>query len=331
MDLRREPAVSQWLAVAALLHAGAVGALWASGSLEPRRTSAWRPEVIEIEVTTVDDAPRAAAVTEAPTPGLPARAATASAGGSSIARTAAGPGPVIGGPVETAGVITAPEGASTEPWTFRAEKGPDLLARGQLASLVTRREAAAAEREGSSTTGGVAEALLEADVAKGLGRGGPVVSALEDVARTNDAPVRGVATFDIVLYRGGGADVVLDSADTDFASWSRLTRAMSEAVAKKSVRIPDAARGLRMTVRLDARLQFPDGREVNTLGPFARTTGLVLQKDSMAALSAAEATLPIDPLSSCIESSRWKLLERKGPPRSLWTTTVPVGLRRASA
>ena len=45
----------------------------------------------------------------------------------------------------------------------------------------------------------------------------------------------------------------------------------------------------------------------------------------------AEATRPIDPLSPFIASTRWKLQERKGPPRSLWTTTVPLGLRRASA
>ncbi len=251
------------------------------------------PRIIEVDVGAIDEGPRATETAETPATGVPKHAATTSRSGTSLATSATGIGPVVGGPLEPAVIVAAPGAAETEPWTFRAEKGPDLLARGQVASLVTRREASMTESEGASRTGGVAEALAAADVSKGLGHGGPVVSALEEVARTNDAPVRGVATFDIVLYRGGSADVVLDAADTDFAAWSRLTRAMSEAVAQKNVRIPPAARGLRVTVRLDARLQLPDGRQVSTLGPFANTTGLVVEPDSMVAKSVPAVNLGV--------------------------------------
>jgi hypothetical protein len=127
----------------------------------------------------------------------------------------------------------------------------------------------------------VAEALLEADMAKGLGRGGPAVSALEDVVRTNDAPVRGVATFAVVVAPNGTADVRLDGANADFDGWSRLTQAMSEAVAHKKLRIPAGTRGLRVTVRIEARVQWPNGKTPEQTGAYARTTGLQLSEDSI--------------------------------------------------
>jgi hypothetical protein len=120
----------------------------------------------------------------------------------------------------------------------------------------------------------VAEALVQADVDRGLGLGGPVVAALEDVARTQDGPVRGVATFDVILHRGAEPEVFLQAADAEYDAWARLTRSMREAVAKKSVRIPASADSLQVTVKLDARVQYPDGSDPRKRGPFAKATGL---------------------------------------------------------
>jgi hypothetical protein len=99
--------------------------------------------------------------------------------------------------------------------------------------------------------------------------------------RTNDAPVRGVATFDVVVDPNGNADVRLDSANADFDGWLRLTRAMSEAVAHKKLRIPAGARGLRVTVQIDARVQWPNGKTPEQTGAYAHTTGLQLSEDSI--------------------------------------------------
>jgi len=51
----------------------------------------------------------------------------------------------------------------------------------------------------------------------------------------------------------------------------------------------------------------------------------------MAALSPAEATRPIDPCSPAAVRTARKDLARNCDPRSLWTTTTPVGWRRATA
>jgi hypothetical protein len=55
----------------------------------------------------------------------------------------------------------------------------------------------------------------------------------------------------------------------------------TDAVTRKSVRIPSGGRGLRVTVRLDARVQWPNGETPETTGAFARTTGLELGTDSI--------------------------------------------------
>jgi hypothetical protein len=176
----------------------------------------------------------------------------------------------------------APGADGAEGWSFSVRKGPDVLARGQVSLTSSSQESGLpAGPSPASRTGGIAEALADADVQRGLGRGGPAVAALEEVARESDAPARGVATFDVVVNRSGSADVRLESADADFDAWSRLTRAMAEAVTRKSVRIPPGARGLRVTVRLDARVQWPNGKTPESTGTFARTTGLELGEGTM--------------------------------------------------
>jgi hypothetical protein len=117
-----------------------------------------------------------------------------------------------------------------------------------------------------------------------------VVTALEEVARAEDAPARGVATFDVLVDRNGGAEVHLESADSEVDAWSRLSRAMADVVARRRVRIPDGAEALRVTVQLDARVTLPDGRDPRTFGAYAETTGLKLGKDSMVAESVPGVT-----------------------------------------
>jgi hypothetical protein len=127
---------------------------------------------------------------------------------------------------------------------------------------------------------------MHADLEKGLGRGGPVISALEDVVRTHDGPVRGSALFEVVIDGAGRADVHLVSADHEQEAWSQLSGAMSAAVAEQHVRVPSSARGIRMAIRLETRVQLPDGSDPASLGTFVRPTGFQLAPGSMVAASA---------------------------------------------
>ena len=107
----------------------------------------------------------------------------------------------------------------------------------------------------ASTSGGVTEALDAADVERGLGRGGPVNTAVAAAAR-QDGPVRGNATFSVTIFSDGHVDVQVASSQTD---WSRLIPAIRDAVRNAKVRVPPNGRGLRVVVAVEASFRYPDG------------------------------------------------------------------------
>ena len=276
-------------ALAALLHIALLATLRARPSMHPGRELASPSATFELDLAPTND-PSLLRPPEPASPdrGSAVRATTASTPASSTSAHRASGVPTAE-PEGIAAVLTAPtsavaNGEGEAPWSLRVARGPDLLARGQLAagraSIATSAEGAVAAEPPTPSTG-IAEALTAADVERGLGRGGPVVSALEEVARTSDAPVRGIATFEVTVDRSGKADVRLDSADAEATSWAELARSMSDAVAKKAVRVPSGARGLRVTVQIDARVQYPNGRDTRALGNFVHATGLEAAEGSM--------------------------------------------------
>jgi hypothetical protein len=130
---------------------------------------------------------------------------------------------------------------------------------GSVEILAANGGRAAAEAPATvSTTGGIVEGLDAADVARGLGRGGPVRTAIDFVARTENAPVRGSATFSVTIFSDGKIDVQVASNQTD---WSQLVPAIADAVRKAQVRLPPKSRGLNVVVSLEAKVKYPDGYE----------------------------------------------------------------------
>ena len=116
-----------------------------------------------------------------------------------------------------------------------------------------------------STTGGVAEALAEHDVAIGMGRGGAVLAAAEDVAQSSEAPLAGGATFEVVVGSDGHVDTRVLGADGDTEAWEHVAASLTARVDPRRVRLPAGARRWRVVVRVDARVQFADGRDVGSL------------------------------------------------------------------
>ncbi len=110
-----------------------------------------------------------------------------------------------------------------------------------------------------SSTGGVVKGLESADVERGLGRGGPVRTAVELAARGSEAPMVGIATFAVVLFHDGRVDVDVVSATRDRAEWERLAPTIRAEIAKRPVRVAGRARALRVVVRVEASGQFPGG------------------------------------------------------------------------
>lgn len=159
--------------------------------------------------------------------------------------------------------VPASEGASREPapsppgsaWSFRPTV-PNV-APGAVQILAASGGRVDAEMPSQvSTTGGLVESLDSADVDRGLGRGGPVRSAVELAARTENAPVRGSATFSVTIFSDGKIDVQVASNQTD---WSHLVPAIREAVKKSQVRLHPKSRGLNVVVAVEAKVKYPDG------------------------------------------------------------------------
>ncbi|HEY1696286.1 MAG TPA: hypothetical protein VGG39_29175 [Polyangiaceae bacterium] len=126
-----------------------------------------------------------------------------------------------------------------------------------------------------SPTGGLAEGLDAHDSAIGLGRGGPVLSALE-VAANDEGTAQGNATFDVSIDAAGRVSVSLVNASTSADAWSRVGQAMRSAIDASHVRLPPGANGWHVVARVDAKVQYPNGRQPKDLGTRVEADGLAL-------------------------------------------------------
>ena len=150
-------------------------------------------------------------------------------------------------------------GAGT--WTFRPTAGVDLGLKNR-AGLASGSVEAPPERAGprpASSTGGLVEALDAADVALGLGHGGPVRSAVDLAARTPDAPTFGTATFAVALGTDGSVKVSVVAASSDRERWESLGPAVRNTLLGAARRKALKGNGVLVTVKVDASEQFPGG------------------------------------------------------------------------
>jgi hypothetical protein len=172
-------------------------------------------------------------------------------------------------------VLTGTESAtgleSAEGWTLQvAPRGALDLFAGATASLTPPFDAPPlmkpSDARTGSRSGGLTEGLDASDRAKGLGRGGPVLSAVEDAAHSADAPEEGMADYEVVVRRTGPIEVYLLGARADRDEWDRITPAIREGVSSRHVFIPDGASGMRFVVHVDAAMRFADGKRRADLG-----------------------------------------------------------------
>ena len=108
-------------------------------------------------------------------------------------------------------------------------------------------------------------ATTERDNQLGLGRGGPVRSAIEEAVRS-ERGLLGAALFEVTLDHAGVVRVDLVESGGDGASWDRLRDPVARLVAARPVRLPENGRGLRVSVRVEAVERLADGRSVGSLG-----------------------------------------------------------------
>ncbi len=256
------------LALACAAHAGLLAAVRASPSA-PRVTTSVQTGPSELDVDPGEppaaplpppskDPAQAAARDSASTAKAKVLVAARVAPASPVAPAVEAPGLPAGPPVDA-----APTAWSFSPFARSIDLGtvvtPDMVA--------PRSGTSARDGGGSraaSATGGLSEGLAERDVELGMGRGGAIVTALEEATRIGDAPSFGGATFDVEV-RPEGITARVERADSDEAAWTRVAAAIAGTVDPRRVRLPPGACGWHVVVRIDSKVQLTDGRDVRTL------------------------------------------------------------------
>lgn len=125
----------------------------------------------------------------------------------------------------------------------------------------------------ASTTGGLEEGLMEADLKRVVGPSGRVVNALEDAAHGEGATAFGVARFAVTVLRTGGVEVKLESASTGEAEWKRVAERAAANLRANAPAIRPPSEGARFLVDLSAEMLIVDGRRAASLhGPRLEAT-----------------------------------------------------------
>jgi hypothetical protein len=120
------------------------------------------------------------------------------------------------------------------------------------------------------------EAALSADdVRRGLARGGVLVSSLNAAVR-DKGPVRGEALLSVTVGPDGGLTAV-EFLRGSPSEWSSALESFRALAARKRLRVPPGARGLRVTFSVQAKVQRPSGKEVNSSGLDVEPSGLALR------------------------------------------------------
>ncbi|HKO50166.1 MAG TPA: hypothetical protein VJV79_20690 [Polyangiaceae bacterium] len=129
----------------------------------------------------------------------------------------------------------------------------------------TAAPAAAAElgpRVRKSTAQRQLEAALSADdVQRGLARGNALLGSLSSAVRA-EGPVRGEAMFRATVAADGSFGNVELLGGTA-ADWTAALAAFRQLAARKHVRLPPGAKGLRVTFSVKAKVQRPSGKEAD--------------------------------------------------------------------
>jgi hypothetical protein len=247
------------LLLATALHASVLAWLTLRAIRRPARppSAETQPVEVELDVPTAPPAPPAHHEQPAASaPVLPARKAFAhvAPGAAATEPRAALPVPVEPAPpTEAKGDV-----AESPPAGFR------MAPPGISAPLVSPNLfLASGPREGEgehAVDRAVRQTLSDRDKNLGLGASGPVVSALEGVARTSTAEVESHAVFEVVADgEGRVVSVALSEASEGWGAWREVGKELLAAMAKKRVRVRHGARGLAMTIAIDSREALPSG------------------------------------------------------------------------
>jgi hypothetical protein len=160
---------------------------------------------------------------------------------------------------------TGPPGFRARASSFDVLAGP-VGANPFLAALpgAPREGEAAGARGENEAVHTVRAELRDRDRERGLGASGPVVVAVEEIARTSTASVESHAVLDVVANAEGEiTSVAVSSASEDRAGWDEVAKKLLASFRARTkrlrVRVPRGSGGLAMTIAVDSREALPSG------------------------------------------------------------------------
>jgi len=224
----RDRPFARSFAFAAIVHVFALGLVSAYVRTAPMPRVETPPLEIAIEET-VEAPPPAIPELERSAAPLPEQVASRSSMRASQRATAAAETAALVPPLVAAAEPSTT--ASAEPWSpqvLRATGGDlaqlGLTPEGRAHALATQggpgEEGAS---PGDQDVGGLQSALAARDFSLGLGAGGPLVAAVEDVTSSSRAPVDGAATFVIDAdEKGGVTSVRAADVSSDEDTWREV-------------------------------------------------------------------------------------------------------------
>ncbi len=116
------------------------------------------------------------------------------------------------------------------------------------------------EHEEKGAERAVRSVLRERDRKIGLGVSGPVVAAVEAVARTSTASVESHAVLEVVADgEGRVVSVSVSDASEDRPGWDGVAKGLLAAMRSKRLHVPKGSRGVVMTIAIDSREALPSG------------------------------------------------------------------------
>lgn len=106
----------------------------------------------------------------------------------------------------------------------------------------------------------MAQKALERDVARGIGPGGPVLTALEGVTRVSSAPIRGYAVFQVTTDATGNVTGVrLMDSNGGSAQWAAVGHEVRRRLAGQRLRV--GGKPTRLLVRIESTESLPSGAD----------------------------------------------------------------------
>jgi hypothetical protein len=256
----RRSLVSWGLALA--LHGAALVALLAGSRVPPVVDEGPVVEVTLEKTLEAEETPEPRAEPAAPGEVAPATAAIARNAATATAAAR------VEEPVLTAEPVPGASATASDGWApvFTMNQGINLGLDGGIVYRPTLAGAGGSAGGGDMApgprpdVGGLRAALHEHDQELGLGSGGRIGSAVRDAHRIIADLREGAATMQVVTDAAGNVvSVRVTDVTSDERGWAEAAEAIRSALRQRPLNVPNGARGVVVTVRVEVAMRLPSG------------------------------------------------------------------------